>query len=110
MPVHDDARRGLSTDTGVLAHRYQYTYDGQIALATSNSNSTSQDTGSVVKQVENIYDDLGQMTESLQSESGIVSVFCSPVTLGTRYVYSDLADGVDSRSLAIIYPDGRQID
>jgi hypothetical protein len=61
--------------------------------------------GSVVNQVQRVYNGLGQLTGEYQAVSGAVDISTTPVVL---YAYTEMTDGVNnSRPVSMTYPDGR---
>jgi len=78
-------------------------YDGQghAYLVTSYSATSG---GTVVNQVQRLYNGLGQLTADYQSASGAVNTSSTPVV---QYAYTETAGGVNnSRLTSITYPDG----
>ena len=93
---------GSGVDGYVQAIGTAYNLQGLPYLYTSYSDA---DATTVLNQVENVYNGLGQMTVQYQSHSGAVDTDSTPEV---QYGYSSIADG--SRKTSLTYPDGRQID
>lgn len=96
---------GAGVDGSV--RRIDTTYDsqGNAYLFTSYADTAGT---SIVNQVEDIFNGLGQLTGEYQSHSG-------PVVIGTtpevQYTYNDLANGENnSRLTSMVYPNGRVLD
>jgi len=78
-------------------------YDGQgnAYLVTSYSATSG---GTVVNQVQRVYNGLGQLTADYQSASGAVNTSSTPVV---QYAYTEMSGGVNnSRPTSVTYPDG----
>ena len=98
-----DAVTTLGTGVNGSVRLITTAYDGQgNAYLVTSYNATSG--GSVVNQVEQLYNGVGQMTADYQSASGAVSIGTTPVV---QYAYTEMSGGVDnSRLTSITYPDG----
>ena len=90
-------------DTSVVALGTQYDTLGRVTLATSYSIS-----GSVVNQVQNVYDGLGNLVTQYQANSGPVVTTSTPAV---HYHYTTLyaTAGNYSRLTGLTYPGGTQI-
>ncbi|MGA2502326.1 MAG: hypothetical protein ABSH20_31675, partial [Tepidisphaeraceae bacterium] len=89
-------------DGSVRRLGYTFNTQGLPELFTSYSDTSGT---TVVNQVKDEYNGLGQLTAEHQSDCGPV-VTLSPVV---RYTYSEMADGANnSRLTAVVYPDGRE--
>jgi len=78
-------------------------YDGQgnAYLVTSYSATSG---GTIVNQVQRLYNGLGQLTADYQSASGAVNTSTTPKV---QYAYTEMSGGVNnSRLTSITYPDG----
>jgi RHS repeat-associated protein len=93
---------GSGVDGYPMAIGTAFNLQGLPYLYTSYSDA---DATTVVNQVENLYNGLGQLTEQYQEHSGAVDTSSTP---NVQYGYSDLSAG--SRKTSLTYPDGRQID
>jgi RHS repeat-associated protein len=58
--------------------------------------------GSIVDQVEDVYNGLNQLTQEYQSHSGAVNTSSTP---SVQYTYTELASGNNSRLTTVTYPD-----
>ena len=64
--------------------------------------------GSIVNQVQDAYNGLGQLTAEYQAHGGAVDTTSSP---SVRYAYNEMADGNNnSRLVSMTYPNGRKLD
>jgi RHS repeat-associated protein len=86
-------------DTSVLRIETNYNSQGLIYQTTSYNAASG---GSIVNQVENLYNDLGQLTAQYQSVSGAVNTSTTPAV---QYAYSDSSAGRVLTSMT--YPNGR---
>jgi hypothetical protein len=72
-----------NVDQSVLNHSFTYTALGLPLLSTSFSNAAG--TGTLVNQVEGVYNGLGQLTIEYQSHSGAVNTSTTPKV---QYTYA----------------------
>ncbi|QJW98452.1 RHS repeat-associated core domain-containing protein [Frigoriglobus tundricola] len=92
---------GSGVDGGVRLITTAYDGQGNAYLVTSD-NATSG--GSVVNQVERVYNGLGQLITEYQAQSGTVNTSSTP---SVQYAYAEMPSGADqSRLTSITYPDG----
>src|SRR5207237_3470148 len=64
--------------------------------------------GSIVNQVENLYNGLDQLIQQYQAHAGAVVVGTTP---SVQYAYNELAGGANnSRLLSVTYPNGRVLN
>src|SRR6202022_300754 len=64
--------------------------------------------GSVVNQVQDVYNGLGQLITEYQSHSGAVNTSTTP---RVQYAYSEMAGGANhSRPVSMTYPNGRDLN
>jgi len=101
--VVSDAVTTLGTGVDGSVRRIDTAYDSQgNAYLITSYNATSG--GSIVNQVERVYNGLGQLTAEYQSHSGAVNTSTTP---SVQYSYSEMSGGEDnSRLTSITYPDG----
>jgi RHS repeat-associated protein len=96
---------GSGVDGSIRLITTSYTTLGNPYLTTSY-NAVSG--GSIVNQVEDVYNGLDQLTQEYQSVSGAVNTSTTP---SVQYIYSLMASGANnSRLTEIIYPDGYTVD
>jgi RHS repeat-associated protein len=96
---------GAGVDGSVLRHTTAYNALGLPYLFTSDNAASG---GSIVNQVEDVYNGLGQLTGEYQEQTGAVNTSTSPEV---RYVYTEMAGGQNnSRLTQMVYPNGRAID
>jgi RHS repeat-associated protein len=98
-----DAVTTLGSGVDGAIRRIQYAYDsqGNQYLVTSYNAATG---GSIVNQVENVYNGLGQLTGQYQSHSGAVNTSTTPEV---QYAYTEMSSGQNnSRLSSITYPSG----
>jgi RHS repeat-associated protein len=96
---------GSGVDGSVMMVTTAYDALGNADLVSSYSAVTG---GSIVNQVEDVYNGLDQLTQEYQSVSGAVNTASTP---SIQYVYSEMAGGVNnSRLTEIIYPDGYTVN
>jgi RHS repeat-associated protein len=86
-------------DTTVLRITTNYDSQGNVYQTTSYNAASG---GSIVNQVENLYNGLGQLIAQYQAVSGAVNTSTTPVV---QYAYSDPSLG--SRMVSMTYPNGR---
>ena len=93
---------GTNVDGSVRRIDTAYNNQGLPYLLTSYA-----DTGgtTIVNQVENVYNGLGQLTQQYQAVTGAVDVSTTPVV---QYTYTDPSNG--SRLASMVYPNGRTIN
>lgn len=96
---------GAGVDGSIRRIDTAYDSQGNAYLFTSYADTAGT---TVVNQVEDVFNGLGQLTGEYQSHSG-------PVVIGTtpevQYTYNDLANGENnSRLTSMIYPNGRVLD
>ena len=102
-----DAVTTLGSGVDGSVRRIQYAYDGQgnQYLVTSYNAASS---GSIVNQVENLYNGLGQLIQQYQAVGGAVNTETTP---SVQYSYVDLYDGANnSRLVGTTYPDGYTVN
>jgi RHS repeat-associated protein len=98
-----DAVTTLGSGVDGAVRRIETAYDGQgnPYLVTSYDAASG---GSVVNQVERVYNGLGQLTAEYQEHGGAVNTSTTPVV---QYAYSEMAGGANhSRPTSVTYPDG----
>ena len=79
-----------------------YTYDTNGQLSTASSYSGYLNTGTLLNQVEEDYNGLGQLIGEYQSHSGAVN---TSTTLEVKYLYAGLTGSTsDGRATGMIYP------
>jgi RHS repeat-associated protein len=101
-----DAITTLGSGVDAAVRRIETAYDtqGNPYLVTSYDAASS---GSVVNQIQRVYNGLGQMITEYQATNGAVNTSTSPKV---QYAYSEMASGVNhSRLTSITYPNGRVI-
>jgi RHS repeat-associated protein len=101
--VVSDAATTLGTVVDGSVRRIDTAYDGQgNPYLITSYNAVSG--GSIVNQVQQVYNGLDQMTAEYQSHSGAVNTSTTP---SVQYAYTEMSGGVDnSRLTSITYPDG----
>lgn len=102
-----DAVTTLGAGVDGSVRRIEIAYDTQgIAFLFTSYDAASG--GSIVNQVERIFNGLGQMTAEYQSHSGAVVLATTPKV---EYAYNEMAGGTNnSRLVSLTYPNGREID
>ena len=86
--------------------RLDYAFDTGGRLYTSTSRSGTASTSTIVNQVMDLYNGLGQLTQEYQSHTGAVVTSGTPTT-SIQYTYSEMAGGANnSRLTGIVYPTG----
>jgi RHS repeat-associated protein len=95
---------GSGVDGSIMEIGTSYTTLGNPYFITTYS-GTSPPYG-IVNQLEYVYNGLDQLTQEYQSVSGMVT----DDTPSIQYIYTDLADGNNSRLTEEIYPDGYTVD
>jgi RHS repeat-associated protein len=98
-----DAVTTLGSGVDGAIRRIQYAYDsqGNQYLVTSYNAATG---GSIVNQMENVYNGLGQLTGQYQSHSGAVNTSTTPEV---QYAYTEMSSGQNNNRLtSITYPSG----
>ena len=96
---------GSGVDGTVRELTTAYNSDDLPYLYTSYSTASG---GTVVNQVEDVYDGLGQLTGEYQEQTGAVSLSTSPEV---QYVYTEMSGGQNNdRQTQMIYPNGRKVD
>jgi RHS repeat-associated protein len=105
-PISDSVTTlGSGVDGTVRELTTAYDTGGRPYLFTSYSSPTG---GTVVNQVENLYNELGQLTNQYQEHRGAVN---ASTTADVQYAYTDLANGANnSRPTSMTYPNGRVLD
>jgi RHS repeat-associated protein len=93
---------GSSVDGTVRKLTTAYDGGGRPYLFTSLDGASN-----VLNQVENLYNNLGQLTDQYQAHTGAVNLSTTPEV---QYVYTDLASGNNSRLTQMVYPSGRKLD
>ena len=102
-----DAVTTLGTNVDGAVRRLTVAYDtaDRPYLYTSYNAASG---GSIVNQVQNVYNGLGQLTGQYQEHGGAVNTATSPEV---EYAYTEMAGGQNhSRLVSMIYPNGRKID
>ena len=90
---------GTGVDGTVRKLETSYNDQGLPHLLTSKSSG-----GTILNQIERLYNGLGQLTEEFQEHDGAVDAF----TLSVQYAYSEMASGANhSRLIGMTYPNGR---
>ena len=90
-----------NVDTRVLRLETAYDSQGNASLFTSYDAASG---GSVVNQVQDVFNGLGQLTAEYQSHSGAVT----STTPKVQYAYTEMAGGANhSRLKSMTYPSGR---
>jgi uncharacterized delta-60 repeat protein/RHS repeat-associated protein len=96
---------GSGVDTAVQRIEYSYDSAGLPFKITSYDDDAG---GSVVNQIQNAYNGLGQLVTQYQEHSGSVNTNTSAKV---QYSYDEMSgDSNNSRLLRMTYPDGRVID
>ena len=96
---------GSGVDGSVRRLTTAYNSDDLPYLYTSYNAASG---GSIVNQVEDVYNGLGQLTGEYQEQGGVVNTLTSPET---QYVYTEMSGGQNnSRLTQMIYPNGRTLD
>ncbi|MBO0697189.1 MAG: RHS repeat protein [Zavarzinella sp.] len=95
---------GSGVDGAVMEIDWAYDGQGNAYLVTSKDG-----TGTVVNQVQDAFNGLGQLTQEWQATSGAVNTSTTP---SVQYGYSFLPSGSNnnSRLTSITYPNGRRLD
>jgi YD repeat-containing protein len=102
-----DAVTTLGSGVDGAVRRLETAYDtaGRPYLYTSSDSSSG---GTVVNQVQQTYNGLGQLITEYQEHSGTVN---TSTTLKVQYAYSEMASGANhSRLVTMTYPNGRELD
>ena len=93
-----------AVDTAVLRLETAYNSQGLPYLFTSYDAAGG---GSVVNQVQDVYNGLGQLTTEYQAVSGAVNTSTTPKV---QYAYTEMSGGANhSRPTSLTYPDGRVV-
>src|SRR5579884_4168059 len=101
-----DAVTTLGAGVDGTVRRISYGYDGQGNLSLISSYNAASG-GSIVNQVQDVYNGLDQLTAEYQSHSGAVVQGTTPEV---QYAYNEMSNGQNnSRLLALTYPDGYQV-
>ena len=96
---------GAGVDGTVQMLATAYDTGGRPYLYTSYSSSTG---GTIVNQVQDVYNGLGQLTTEYQSTAGTVNTTTTP---NVQYAYTQMANGVNnSRQVSMTYPNGRVLN
>jgi YD repeat-containing protein len=95
---------GSGVDGGVRRLDTAFDTGGRPYLFTSYSDTLGT---SIVNQIQDAFNGLGQLTKEYQAHSGAVS---TGTTLNVQYAYTDLAAGNNSRQTSVSYPNVRQIN
>ncbi|HZU36993.1 MAG TPA: RHS repeat-associated core domain-containing protein [Gemmataceae bacterium] len=107
MPLTADAITTLAAGFDGSVRRVQTAYDalGNGYLVTSYNAGSG---GSIVNQVEDIYNGLDQLVQEYQAHSGAVVVGTTP---SVQYAYTEMSGGQNnSRLVSMTYPNGRVLD
>src|SRR5207302_6379221 len=102
-----DAITTLATaiDNSVLRIETAYDTGDRPYLYTSYNAASG---GSIVNQVQEVYNGLGQLITEYQAHSGAVNTSTTPKV---QYAYSEMASGANhSRQVSITYPNGRVLN
>ena len=102
-----DAITTLGTGVDGTVRRLETAYNsaGQASLFTSYDAPSG---GTILNQVERVFNGLGQLTGEYQEHHGAVNTATTPET---QYTYTEMAGGQNnSRPLSMIYPNGRVVD
>ncbi len=102
--VTADAVTTLGSGVDGTVRRIEYAYDtqGNPYLVTSYDASSG---GSVVNQVQQTFNGLGQLTTEYQSHSGSVNTTSTP---SVQYAYLEMSGGANnSRQTSMTYPNGK---
>src|SRR5205085_1809729 len=102
-----DAVTTLASGVDGAIRRIEMAYDtaGRAYLFTSYDAATS---GSIVNQVQQQFNGLGQLTREYQAVSGAVNTSTTP---HVDYSYSEMASGANhSRPVSMTYPNGKELD
>jgi YD repeat-containing protein len=105
--ITTDAVTTLGSGVDGAVQRLTVAYDtgDRPYLYTSYNAATG---GSIVNQVQDVYNGLGQLTGEYQEQGGAVNTSTSPEV---QYVYTEMSGGQDnSRLTQMIYPNGRKVD
>ncbi len=95
---------GTGVDGTVRRIETAFNTQGLPYLYTSFSAASG---GSVVNQVEDVYNGLGQLITEYQSHSGVVNTSTTP---SVQYAYVEMASGANnSRMTSMTYPNGRVV-
>jgi RHS repeat-associated protein len=93
---------GSNVDGTVRRRDTAYNLLGQAYLFTSYNASSG---GTIVNQVQDVFNGLGQLTTEYQSHSGAVNTSTTP---NVQYAYSEMSGGANnSRLVSMTYPNGR---
>src|SRR5207237_9367236 len=96
---------GSGVDGSVLRIETAYDTDGRPYLYTSYNAATG---GSVVNQVQQVYNGLSQLITEYQATSGAVNINTTPKV---QYAWNELAGSANnSRLLSMTYPNGRVVN
>jgi RHS repeat-associated protein len=102
-----DAVTALGSGVNGAVQRIEYAYDsqGNEYLTASHNAATG---GSIVNQVEDTFNGLGQLTNEYQSVSGAVNTNTTP---DVQYAYTEMSGGQNnSRLTSMTYPNGYQLN
>ena len=94
---------GSGVNGSVMAIGTQYDAQGNPYLVTSYNGNSS---GSIVNQVEDLYNDFGQLLQEYQAVDGAIT----SSTPSVQYSYDDLGWGGGPALTSIEYPDGYTVD
>ncbi len=96
---------GSGVDGSVRRLTTAYNSTGQAYLYTSYNAASG---GSIVNQVEDVYNGLGQLTGEYQEQGGAVNLSTTPEV---QYAYTAMSGGQNnSRLTSMTYPNGRVVD
>src|SRR5579884_2646607 len=107
LPLTADAITTLAAGFDGSVRRVQTAYDalGNGYLVTSYNAGSG---GSIVNQVEDLYNGLDQLVQEYQAHSGAVVVGTTP---SVQYAYTEMSGGQNnSRLVSMTYPNGRVLD
>jgi RHS repeat-associated protein len=101
----DGTTLGSGVDGTVLRIETAYDTGDRPYLYTSYNAASG---GSIVNQVQDVYNGLGQLTQEFQATGGAVNTMTTP---NVQYAYSQMAGGANhSRPTSMTYPSGRVIN
>jgi RHS repeat-associated protein len=106
-----DSVTTLGTGVDGSVRRLETAYDtvGRPYLFTSwNTKGGASDGGSIVNQVQDVFNGFGQLTQEYQAHAGAVVPASTP---SVQYAYSEMSGGANhSRPITLTYPNGRVIN
>ena len=103
-----DSISTLGTGVDGTVRSLVYAFDTNGQLYTASAYSSTGGTGTLLNQVQEAYNGLGQLTGEYQSHSGAVNTGTTPEV---QYLYAGLSgSSSDGRPTGLIYPNGRQVN